>query len=150
MPQVFSRLFPFKRGLCHAYWAPNFWALYNALDKALSVIGMVPSFSLGLWILKVLVPSESANTCPCFVFGCVFWITWSPALHFSSRWAELNCLRPSLLCSKWIVLLTNIPCGSEVIDTFLGWVDKIFRCFLRIIFNYAGEGIHLSAGTHRG
>ncbi|RGP77863.1 dolichyl pyrophosphate glc1man9 c2 alpha-1,3-glucosyltransferase [Fusarium longipes] len=96
IPQLMSRLFPFSRGLCHAYWAPNVWALYSFADRILihiaprigwavdkSALQSVTRGLVGDTAFAVL-PEISPRTC--FVLTLFFQIVPLIKLFFQPTW----------------------------------------------------------------
>jgi alpha-1,3-glucosyltransferase len=104
--QVLSRLFPVQRGLCHAYWAPNVWALYAFADKALVLLGYaeknmtVGSMSGGLVqeASFAVLPLISPAICGLLTLGLML-----PALWFVWKTPRpqvfMNALVYCMLCS---------------------------------------------------
>ncbi|KAF2686344.1 glycosyltransferase family 57 protein [Lentithecium fluviatile CBS 122367] len=96
LEQVFRRLFPFSRGLCHAYWAPNVWALYSFSDRLL--IYLAPHLGLDVdreavnSVTRGLVGDTSFAVLPdvvpltCFLLTLGFQIPFLLRLLFKPTW----------------------------------------------------------------
>jgi alpha-1,3-glucosyltransferase len=94
--QLKTRLFPFSRGLCHAYWAPNVWALYSFLDRFL--INVAPRLGLQMdqnalqSVTRGLVGDTSFAVLPeitkehCFGLTIAFQLTALTKLWFRPDW----------------------------------------------------------------
>ncbi|KAG4999765.1 hypothetical protein JHK87_020837 [Glycine soja] len=100
--QVIQRLFPFGRGLCHAYWAPNFWVFYIMSDKGLAFIFRklgfnvqtpTGSFTAGLVgdsspfsVLPQIKPSVTFIMVLLALSPCLFKAWKNPQPQMISRW----------------------------------------------------------------
>ncbi|KAG1806920.1 glycosyltransferase family 57 protein [Suillus plorans] len=69
LPQLLSRLFPFTRGLNHAYWAPNAWALVTAADRVL--LQLVKHLDVGLVVNESGIASTSRGLVGDTVFAVI-------------------------------------------------------------------------------
>jgi len=105
---MLGRLFPFGRGLLHAYWAPNFWALYAGADKLFVLLvqklyrmphmreGNLARGLVGVQDFAIL-PNITPRIC-----GSVFVLALSPCLvslwRFPTRGRFLSAVGYSYLC----------------------------------------------------
>lgn len=102
-----SRLFPVgERGLLHAYWAPNFWALYATTDKLLKValVGATPpskaTSSLGL--VAGVVEFDVLPTVPVYETVFLSVLGMVPALF--KVW---QCPHPQLFLHAYVVCVLS-------------------------------------------
>ena len=74
------RLFPFKRGLLHAYWAPNVWALYAGIDRVLGAMWR----RMG-WLQPQSLPSTTSGLVQESIFQVL------PQVHCPTILFDLEC-----------------------------------------------------------
>eukprot|EP00927_Polykrikos_kofoidii_P049206 TRINITY_DN43301_c0_g1_i1.p1 TRINITY_DN43301_c0_g1~~TRINITY_DN43301_c0_g1_i1.p1 ORF type:complete len:594 (-),score=67.54 TRINITY_DN43301_c0_g1_i1:79-1860(-) len=149
--QIKARLFPFQRGLCHAYWAPNVWAVYAFMDKSLLQIlrkvpmlrtqygGVTASMTGGLVEVAKFAVFPDILPLHTFVFSL---LAMSPALFSIWRWpyprifvhAVVYCQFCSFMLGYHVhekaILMAIVPLGIICVDSladaklylFVSWI----------------------------
>jgi alpha-1,3-glucosyltransferase len=101
LQQMLSLLFPFGRGLLHAYWAPNVWAIYALADRLLLLCWRVfPSLRKFKW----LIPAESVSVTSGLVGDFGMSVLPSPR-----PWISIALLLCAITPALWAVWRTPQP-----------------------------------------
>ena len=147
-----ERLFPFRRGLSHAYWAPNVWAIYNSVDLVLAAllkrVGLLKAGG-GPALTGGLVAEISHQVLPSVPPWLTFTLTFAsmvPVLWRLSRWPHPSVFMSSLiycsLCSFMLgwhvhekaILITLLPLALLACD---GVADSTMYLLLATAGHYS-------------
>lgn len=151
MIQIFQRLFPFGRGLVHAYWAPNIWALYCFVDKfgglvlrkigyiesQVSVSGFNSTSGLVGDFAMTIFPKVTATHC----LGLVL-LTSIPAIIAVSKNQSLKVLIRSLAYASMCSFLFGYHVHEKAI--IIPWIlmslyaDSVLEKFSLMLLSTAG------------
>ena len=146
---VKDRLFPFKRGLSHAYWAPNVWALYNTADAALALVArrlrLIPSG--GSSLPGGLVDHIRHQVLPAITPGVTFVLTalsMLPVLWRLSRWPHPSVFMPAAIyCSLCAFMLGWHVHEKAVLITLLPLAllacDRVSDSTLYLVLSIVGH-----------
>ncbi|DAZ93057.1 TPA: hypothetical protein N0F65_009731 [Lagenidium giganteum] len=131
--QIASRLFPIQRGLCHAYWAPNVWALYAFLDKVLVVVFGLGGNTAGMALMSGGLVQEASfavlPAVPPLVCALATFVTMVPVLHTVWKYPDsslfMSALIYCMMCSFMLgyhvhekaILQVVLPLGLMAADS---------------------------------
>ncbi|GAA5910113.1 dolichyl-P-Glc:Glc1Man(9)GlcNAc(2)-PP-dolichol alpha-1,3-glucosyltransferase [Sporobolomyces salmoneus] len=115
LQQIISRLFPFQRGLNHAYWAANVWALVSAADRVL-VKYLV---SRGVSISSEALTSSSRGLIGSTTFGVLPNVT--PSLTFLITFSFLSLYLLKLWCNPTYKKFLDSVVLSAMTSFLWGW-----------------------------
>lgn len=125
LQQLVLRLFPFGRGLTHAYWAPNVWAWYTAIDRAcLALFRTVPLLGdMAIATLPLLGPhvaqaKEAGYNVPAASRGVVGNVAFGVLPTITPRTCALLTLAASLPA---LLMLARRP-------TYVSFVHTVVLC----------------------
>lgn len=86
LAQMLRRLFPFSRGLNHAYWAANAWALYTFADRVLAkILGVARMDGTGAGATRGIIGDTEFAVLPQISAGHCFLITLLCTLVLMAR-----------------------------------------------------------------